>query len=61
MPGMLRAYVVLRSLDKHRLNFSILNCDNRIISYISENDLQEEKILKYLNFHVDFTLQNRAS
>lgn len=46
--------------DAQAVNFSILNCDNRIISYIGEKDLLVEKILSYLNFHVDFTLQNRA-
>lgn len=43
------------------VNFGILNWDNRIMSYIDEKDLLEEKILNNLNFHVDFTLQNRAS
>lgn len=43
------------------VHFGILNWDNRIMSYIDEKDLLEEKILNNLNFHVDFTLQNRAS
>lgn len=47
--------------DAQAVNFRVLNSDNRIISYISEQDLLEEKILNYLNFHVDFTLQNRGS
>lgn len=46
--------------NSQAVNFGILNCDNRII-FIGEKDLLEKKILNYLNFHVDFTLQNRAT
>lgn len=50
--------IILR--NSQATNFGIPNCDNRII-FISEKDLLQEKIPNYLNFCVDFTLQNRAT
>lgn len=38
------------------VNFSIPNCDSKIISYI-----MEDKILNYLNCHSDFILQKTVS
>lgn len=38
------------------VNFSIPNCDSKIISYI-----MEDKILNYLNFPIDFILQRMVS